>query len=72
MSTAAYEGEPGDGMKGVGNLTYIPYRTTLLDGTPVEVDTFKSQEEWQVGMDLMNLIIREVNMFYARCLQTDC
>ena len=46
MSTAAYEGEPGDGKQGVGKLTYIPYRATLSDGTAVEVDTFKSKEEW--------------------------
>jgi hypothetical protein len=65
MSTAAYEGEPGDGKQGVGNLTYIPYRATLSDGTAVEVDTFKSKEEWQVGMDLMNLIIREVIIMFS-------
>jgi hypothetical protein len=65
MSTAAYEGEPGDGKKGVGNLAYIPYRAKLPDGTAVEVDTFKSKEEWQVGMDLMNLIIREVIIMFS-------
>mmetsp|Transcript_19972 Transcript_19972/g.28415 ORF Transcript_19972/g.28415 Transcript_19972/m.28415 type:complete len:285 (+) Transcript_19972:38-892(+) len=59
MSTAAYGGEPGDGTKGVKSLTYIPYSTKLPDGTDVALDTFRSEEEYQVGMDLMNLIIRE-------------
>ena len=58
MSTSAYEGDPGDGTKGLSRLIYLPYRTTLHDGTPVEVGPFK-REEWQQGCELMNLIIRE-------------
>ena len=56
--TTAYEGEPGDGMAGLSLLTWIPYRTTLPNGQTVEVGPFR-ESEWEAGMQLMNLIIKE-------------
>lgn len=56
--TTAYEGEPGDGTTGLSELKWIPYRTTLPGGQTVEVGPFL-ESEWNDGMQLMNLIIRE-------------
>ena len=57
--TTAYVGEPGDGKAGVSALTWLPFQSTLPGtGRLVEVGPFKVSE-WQVGMELMNLIIRE-------------
>jgi RimJ/RimL family protein N-acetyltransferase len=57
--TTAYGGEPGDGKAGLSSLDWLPYRTKLPGcGRKVEVAPFQ-ESEWQVGMDLMNLIIRE-------------
>lgn len=58
LATSAYGGTPGDGTLGLAQLDYIPLQATLRDGTPVEVGPFR-QDEWPIGMDLMNLIIRE-------------
>jgi hypothetical protein len=59
--TTAYQGVPGDGKHNHHLLAHlIPYQTTLKDGRRVEVDYFREEEdEWCVGMKLMNLIIRE-------------
>jgi len=56
--TSAYSGEPGTGMTGLENIDYLPYKTKLKTGHGVEISPFK-EEEWPIGMDLMNLIIRE-------------
>ena len=56
--TTAYGGEPGDGKAGVSLLDWLPFRTVLGCGRKVEVAPFE-ESEWQAGMDLMNLIIRE-------------
>ena len=56
--TTAYTGEAGDGKKGLSGIPYLPYNTKLPDGTSVQVAPFL-ESEWQAGMDLMNLIIRE-------------
>lgn len=57
--TTAYGGEPSDGTAGLSSLTWLPYQTTLPGcGRKIEVGPFK-ESEWQDGMDLMNLIIRE-------------
>ena len=56
--TTAYIGEAGDGTKGLSEIAYLPYDTNLPDGTPVQVGPFL-ESEWESGMDLMNLIIRE-------------
>jgi RimJ/RimL family protein N-acetyltransferase len=56
--TSAYAGEVGDGTKGLSVISYLPYNTTLPDGTCVQVGPFL-ESEWNSGMDLMNLIIRE-------------
>jgi GNAT superfamily N-acetyltransferase len=46
-------------MTGLSGLKWIPYRTTLPGGqTVVEVGPFR-ESEWEDGMHLMNLIIRE-------------
>ena len=59
--TTAYQGIPSDGKHNHHLLAHlIPYKTTLKDGRRVEVDYFREEEdEWFVGMKLMNLIIRE-------------
>lgn len=44
-------------MDGLENIDYLPIRTTVKCGL-VEVGPFQS-EDWDIGMDLMNLIIRE-------------
>lgn len=56
--TTAYQGEPSDGTLGLETLACIPFQTTLPNGRKVEVGPFM-KSEWQTGMDLMNLIIRE-------------
>jgi hypothetical protein len=58
--TTAYSGVPSDGTHGIDEkLLWIPYRTTLPKSRiQVEVGPFYDRE-WQYGMDLMNLIIRE-------------
>lgn len=64
--TTAYQGTPSDGKHNLAQLAHlIPYRTTLKDGRHVEVDFFRhsatdiEEDEWYVGMALMNLVIRE-------------
>ena len=57
--TTAYGGEPGDGKAGLSSIDWLPYRTKLPGcGRKVEVGPF-DESEWQAGMELMNLIIRE-------------
>ena len=56
--TSAYAGEAGDGTKGLAEISYLPYDTNLADGTPVQVGPFM-ETEWETGMELMNLVIRE-------------
>lgn len=56
--TSAYVGEAGDGTKGLAGISYLPYDTNLPDGTPVQVGPFM-ETEWEAGMDLMNVVIRE-------------
>ena len=58
LMTSAYAGQVGDGTKGLSAIPYLPYNTTLPDGTCVQVGPFL-ESEWDPGMDLMNLIIRE-------------
>lgn len=55
--TSAYSGEPGDGTDGLEKIGYLPIQTIIKSGL-VEVAPFQ-QEDWVVGMELMNLIIRE-------------
>ena len=57
LMTSAYAGQVGDGTKGLSAISYLPYNTTLPDGTCVQVGPFL-ESEWDPGMDLMNLIIR--------------
>ena len=64
--TTAYQGIPSDGKHNHHLLAHIiPYRSTLKDGRHVEVDFFRhsptdtEEDEWFVGMALMNLVIRE-------------
>ncbi len=64
--TTAYQGIPSDGKHNHQLLAHlIPYRSTLKDGRHVEVDFFRhsptdiEEDEWFVGMALMNLVIRE-------------
>lgn len=64
--TSAYQGTPSDGKHNHQLLTHlIPYQSTLKDGRRVEVDFFRhsptdiEEDEWYVGMALMNLVIRE-------------
>ena len=56
--TTAYSGTVGDGTNGLLSTPYIPFVATLNNGRRVQVAPFRS-DEWQQGMDLMNLIIRE-------------
>ena len=56
--TTAYDGEPGLGVDGLDEIPYLPISTQLKSGSKVEVSPFR-EEEWQIGMNLMNLIIRE-------------
>ena len=56
--TTAYSGEAGDGTLGLEQLQYLPYKTTIRNGNEVEIAPFK-ESEWDRGMELMNLIIRE-------------
>lgn len=56
--TSAYGGEPGNGMDGLENIDYLPYVTQIKTGHKVEVAPFR-EEDWAIGMELMNLIIRE-------------
>lgn len=56
--TTAYRGEPGDGTAGVASLSFIPYNTSIRGDRQVEVGPFL-ESEWERGMELMNLIIRE-------------
>jgi len=56
--TTAYDGEPGDGMDGLEKISYLPMKTNIKNGRQVEVAPFQ-EEDWPVGMELMNLIIRE-------------
>ena len=56
--TTAYNGEPGDGMTGLCKLAWLPYRSRLESGCEVEVAPFR-ESEWDDGMTMMNLIIRE-------------
>ena len=56
--TTAYDGEPGLGVDGLDKIPYLPISAQLQSGSKVEVSPFR-EEEWQIGMDLMNLIIRE-------------
>jgi RimJ/RimL family protein N-acetyltransferase len=61
LSTTAYSGVAGDGMLGLERLSFrLPLVATLpgSEGRVVEVDAFR-ESEWQAGMDLMNLVIRE-------------
>lgn len=64
--TTAYQGIPSDGKHNHQILAHlIPFRSTLKDGRHVEVDFFRhsptdiEEDEWFVGMALMNLVIRE-------------
>jgi GNAT superfamily N-acetyltransferase len=66
--TTAYQGIPSDGKHNHHLLAHlIPYRSTLKDGRRVEVDFFRNshasgdseEDEWYVGMALMNLVIRD-------------
>lgn len=63
--TTAYQGIPSDGKHNHHLLAHlIPYRCTLKDGRRVEVDFFRQsvdseEDEWYVGMALMNLVIRD-------------
>jgi hypothetical protein len=64
--TTAYNGTPSDGKLYHQQLSHlIPYQSTLKDGRRVEVDFFRhspteiEEDEWYVGMALMNLVIRE-------------
>ena len=63
--TTAYQGIPSDGKHNHHLLAHlIPYRCTLKDGRRVEVDFFRhsgdsEDDEWYVGMALMNLVIRD-------------
>jgi RimJ/RimL family protein N-acetyltransferase len=56
--TTAYGGEPGFGNKGLEIIPYLPIETRLKNGSKVHVAPF-SEQDWDVGMELMNLIIRE-------------
>ena len=56
--TTAYTGEPGTGVDGLDKISYLPFETKLNNGDRVEIDPFR-EEDWVVGMELMNLIIRE-------------
>jgi len=55
--TSAYSGEPGDGTDGLEKIDYLPIQTIIKSGL-IEVTPFQ-QEDWDVGMEHMNLIIRE-------------
>ena len=58
--TTAYSGEPGDGKLGLENISYLPIDTQLSCGLSVHIGPFdSSNDEYLIGMDLMNLIIRE-------------
>lgn len=57
MSTA-YCGVPSTGMNGLDKITCLPYETKLKHGGRVEVAPFK-EEDWPIGMELMNIVIRE-------------
>ena len=66
--TTAYQGIPSDGKHNHHLLSdLIPYRSTLKDGRRVEVDFFRhsnatdesEDDEWYVGMTLMNIVIRD-------------
>ncbi len=56
--TSAYTGEIGNGKKDMVKINYLPIETKLKDGTKVKVTNFE-EEDWDIGMELMNLIIRE-------------
>mmetsp|Transcript_7865 Transcript_7865/g.8663 ORF Transcript_7865/g.8663 Transcript_7865/m.8663 type:complete len:277 (+) Transcript_7865:84-914(+) len=57
--TTAYSGEPGDGTLGLDKLkNNLPYKSTLTNGKLVEISAFE-EHEWEHGMELMNLVIRE-------------
>ena len=62
--TSAYSGMVGDGCDGLSTLSYIPFQTRLPSANTnnglvaVEVAPFR-REDWDQGMELMNLIIRE-------------
>ncbi|GKY90672.1 hypothetical protein MPSEU_000040600 [Mayamaea pseudoterrestris] len=56
--TTAYCGDIGDGTLGLSTLTYLPFQTRLKNGRNVQVAAFE-REDWNQGIDLMNLIIRE-------------
>jgi GNAT superfamily N-acetyltransferase len=56
--TSAYSGEAGDGKKGLDKISYLPFNTSLPDGTLVQVGPF-CESEWETGMKWMNYIIQE-------------
>lgn len=56
--TTAYSGDPGFGVLGLDQIPYLPIETRIKNGTRVQISPFL-QQDWPIGMDLMNLIIRE-------------
>jgi RimJ/RimL family protein N-acetyltransferase len=62
FSSTAYSGKVGDGTLGMDHTTllasYIPFPATIKNGRTVEVAPFR-ESDWEPGMQLMNLIIRE-------------
>lgn len=56
--TTAYSGEAGDGKLGLEKLDYLPYKAILPNNKQIEIAPFE-ESDWNRGMELMNLIIRE-------------
>lgn len=56
--TTAYSGNPGTGVAGLDQISYLPIESRIKNGSKVQISPFLEQD-WPIGMELMNLIIRE-------------